>query len=46
MMINPTAAHLVKKPKRIAVAPRGSAMERSFVVNSMNADMPSGAADQ
>jgi len=46
MMINPTAAHLVKNPKRTAVAPSGSAIERNLVVNSKNGEMPSGAWDQ
>jgi hypothetical protein len=45
-MINPAAAHLVKNPRRTAVAPSGSAIERSFVVNNKNEDIPSGALDQ
>ncbi len=46
MMINPTDANLVKNPMSTAVAPSGSAMERSLVVNNMNADVPGGTADQ
>lgn len=46
IMINPKAANLVKKPRRIAKAPSGSAMERSLVVNNMNEEIPGGALDQ
>jgi hypothetical protein len=46
IIINPAAAHLVKNPSKRAVAPSGSTIERSLVVNNMNADMPSGAPDQ
>jgi len=40
------ADNLVKKPRRIAVAPSGSAIERSLVVNNMNEEVPGGALDQ
>jgi len=45
-MINPTDANLVKKPINTAVAPNGSAIDRSRVVNSIKGEMPSGACDQ
>jgi len=45
-MINPHAAHLVKNPNRTAVAPNGSTIERSLVVNNMNAEVPGGTVDQ
>src|SRR6266487_1972166 len=38
-MINPHAANLVKNPKRTAVAPSGSAIERSLVTNRKNGDL-------
>ena len=43
MMINPHEANLVKNPMSMAVAPNGSAIERSFVANSKNGEIPSGA---
>ena len=38
MMINPYEANLVKNPMSMAVAPNGSAIERSFVANSKNGE--------
>src|SRR5690242_4773068 len=46
MMINPLAASLVKNPKRTAVAPNGSAIERSFIVNNKKGETLSGALFQ
>ena len=46
IIINPIAAHRVKYPISRAVAPNGSAIERSLVVNNIKADIPSGAPDQ
>jgi hypothetical protein len=44
--INPAAAHLVKSPNNSAVAPNGSAIERSFVANKRKEETPGGELDQ
>lgn len=46
IITSPADAHLVKNPSKSAVAPSGSAIERTLVVNSRNAEMPWGAPDQ
>ena len=38
IIVNPSAAHRVRKPISTANAPSGSTIESSFVVNSMNED--------
>ena len=46
IIVNPHADNLIKNARRTAVAPNGSAMVRSLVVNNKNGDRPSGALDQ